>query len=160
LAHFHASLSTWLRRPECASSDYRYHSLVFHLEQAGDSDGLWRTVEPRFLGEKVRRFGYAVLEGLILLARDAIRFAEPSRVASCIKMVEGLREVVGGDLIDETRLAIQGRHLRASAPRVQIESPEPPRVPGLDLYIGMLPKASVGADFVEALQRADGVFLA
>ncbi len=30
----------------------------------------------------------------------------------------------------------------------------------MDLYIGMLPKTTVGADFVEALRREDGLMLA
>ncbi len=118
------------------------------------------TVEPGFLREKVRRFGYAVLEDVVLLASDAIATGDPSRVGRCIELVEGLREVVGGDLIDEARLAIQGHRLVATPRRNRIESPESPRVPGMDLYIGMLPKATVGADFVEALPRGGGLVLA
>ncbi len=79
-----------------------------------------------FLREKVRRFGYAVLEDVVLLARDAIATGDPSRVGRCIELVEGLREVVGGDLIDEASLAIQGRRLAATASRDRIEAPEPP----------------------------------
>ena len=160
LARYHAALATWLRRPECASSNYRYRALAYHLDRAGNRDGLWATVEPVFLREKVRRLGYAVLEDVVLLARDAIDAGDPSRVGRCIELVEGLREVVGGDLIDEARLAIQGRRPAATAARERIETPEPPRVPGMDIYIGMLPKGTVGADFVEALRRGDGLVLA
>jgi serine phosphatase RsbU (regulator of sigma subunit) len=101
-----------------------------------------------------------VLEDVVLLARDALGTGDPSRVERCIELVEGLREVVGGDLIDEARLAIEGRRLAATASRDRIEAPEPPRIPGMDLYIGMLPKASVGADFVEVLPRRNGLLLA
>ena len=160
LPRFHAALASWLCRSECRSSDYGYLALACHLDRAGDRDGLWATVEPGFLREKIRRCGYAVLEDVVLLARDAIDTGDPSRVGRCIELVEGLREVVGGDLIDEARLAIQGRRPAATASRDRIEAPEPPRVPGMDLYIGMLPKATVGADFVEAVRRADGLMLA
>ena len=160
LSRYHANLASWLRRPDCRSSDYRYLALAYHLDRAGDRDELWATVEPGFLREKVRRFGYAVLEDVALLARDAINTGDPSRVGRCIELVEGLREVVGGDLIDEARVAIQSRRLTAVSSRDRIEAPEPPRVPGLDVYIGMLPKATVGADFVEGLRRGDGVMLA
>ena len=160
LPRFHAALASWLRRPECRSSDYRYLALAYHLDRAGDRDGLWATIEPSFLREKIRRFDYGVLEDVVLLARDAIDTGDPSRVGRCIELVEGLREVVGGDLIDEARRAIQGRRLEAAATRDRIEAPEPPRVPGLDLYIGILPKSTVGADFVEVVRKGDGLMLA
>jgi hypothetical protein len=160
LPRYHASLASWLRRPDCRSSDYRYLALAYHLDRAGDRDGLWATVEPVFLREKVRRFGYSVLEDVVLLARDAIDAGDPSLVGRCIELVEGLREAVGGDLIDEARLAIQGRRPATSASRDRIETPQAPHVPGMDIYIGMLPKATVGADFVEALRRGDGLVLA
>jgi Stage II sporulation protein E (SpoIIE)/NACHT domain/CHAT domain len=160
LPRYHASLACWLRRPECLSSDYRYLALAYHLDRAGDRDGLWATVEPNFLREKVRHCGYTVLEDVVLLSRTAIDAADPSQVGRCIELVEGLREIVGGDLIDEARLAIQGRRLAATATRDRIEAPKPPRVAGMNLYIGMLPKTTVGADFVEALRLGDGLMLA
>jgi serine phosphatase RsbU (regulator of sigma subunit) len=160
LPRFHSSLADWLRRPECRSSDYRYLALAYHLDRAGDGDGLWATVEPGFLREKIRRFGYVALEDVVLLARDAIDTGDPTRVGRCIELVEALREVAGGDLIDEARLAIQGRRPAVTASRNRIEAPEPPHIPGMDLYIGMLPKATVGADFVEAQRRGRGLMLA
>jgi serine phosphatase RsbU (regulator of sigma subunit) len=160
LPRFHASLASWLRRSECRSSDYRYLALAYHLDRAGDRDGLWATVEPGFLREKIRRCGYAVLEDVVLLARDAIDTGDPSRVGRCIELVEALREIAGGDLVDEARLAIQGRGPAATASRNRIEAPEPPRIPGIDVYIGMLPKSTVGADFVEALRWGNGLMLA
>ena len=102
-----------------------------------------------------------VLEDVVpLLARDAIETGDPSLVGRCIELVEGLREVAGGDLIDEARRAIQGRRLVVTAKRNRIEAPDPPRIPGMDLYIGMLPKSTVGADVVEALRTRDGLILA
>jgi hypothetical protein len=101
LRRSHATLASWLRRTDCLSPDYRYLALAYHLDRAGDRDGLWETVEPGFLREKVRRFGYAVLEDVVLLANDAIATSDPKRVTRCIELVEALREVVGGDLIDE-----------------------------------------------------------
>jgi hypothetical protein len=160
LPRYHAALASWLSRTECRSSDYRYLALAHHLYRAGDRDGLWTAVEPRFLHDKVRRFGYAVLEDVVLLARDALDAGDPGLVGRCIELVEGLRVVVGGDLIDEARQAIQGRQLAGSTSRHRIEAPDTPRVPGLNLYIGMLPKATVGADFVEALPRGNGLLLA
>ncbi len=160
LPRFHAKLASWLRRPECLSSNYRYLALAHHLGRAGDRDGLWATVEPGFLREKIRRFDYGVLEDVALLARDAIDTGDPSLVGRCIELVEGLREVAGGDLIDEARRAIQGRRLVVTAKRNRIEAPDPPRIPGMDLYIGMLPKSTVGADVVEALRTRDGLILA
>ena len=160
LPRFHGALASWLRRPECRSSDYRYLALAYHLDRTGDRDGLWATVEPGFLREKIRRCGYAVLEDVVLLARDAIDSGDPSRVGRCIELVEALREIAGGDLIDEARLAIQGRRPAATANRDRIVTPESPRISGIDVYIGMLPKSTVGADFVEALRRGNGLILA
>ena len=160
LPHFHAKLATWLRRPECLTSNYRYIALAHHLDRAGDRDGLWATVEPGFLREKIRRFDYSALEDVALLARDAIETGDPSRVERCIELVEGLRQVAGGDLIDEARRTIQGRRLVATATRNRIETPEPPHVSGMEVYIGMLPKSTVGADFVEAARTTDGLLLA
>jgi hypothetical protein len=160
LPRFHATLASWLRRPECLTSDYRYLALAYHLDRAGDRDGLWATVEPGFLREKIRRFRYAVLEDVVLLARDAIDTGDPSRVGRGIELVEDLREIVGGDLIDEARVAIQGRQQVATPMRDRIEATETVQVPGIDFYVGMLPKAAVGADFVEALRKGDSLVVA
>jgi serine phosphatase RsbU (regulator of sigma subunit) len=160
LPRFHASLASWLGRSDCVSADYRYLSLAYHLDRAGHRERLWETVKPDFLREKVRRFGYAVLEDVVLLARDAVESGDPIRVGRCIELVEDVRDVIGGDLIDEARLAIQGRRLSSASSRDRIEAPAPPRVPGMDVYIGMLPKGAVGADFVEAKRLRNGLLLA
>ncbi len=33
LPRYHATLASWLRRPECRSSDYRYLALAYHLDR-------------------------------------------------------------------------------------------------------------------------------
>jgi serine phosphatase RsbU (regulator of sigma subunit) len=102
-----------------------------------------------FLGEKVKRQGYAVLEDVELLSRSLLEVGEPALVERCVALVEGLREVVGGDVIEEARQAVRGYRPGPPSFRSRVVAPRVPAVPGLDVYVGMLPRLEVGADFFE-----------
>src|SRR5207302_751115 len=108
LPDYHSLLAGWLQRPENRSLDYRWTSLAHHLYECRDRAGLMGAIAPAFLAEKVRRFGYAVLEDLELLSRAMLEEGDPTLVSRCVALVEGLREVVGGDLVEDARRALQG----------------------------------------------------
>jgi hypothetical protein len=75
LRRSHAAIARWLQRPENVSNQYRWASLAHHLFDAGDRAGLLAAVDSAFLAEKIRRFGYGVLED-VELARA--RFSKPA----------------------------------------------------------------------------------
>ena len=103
-------LADWLGRPASRNTDYRWQSLAHHLFEAGRHDELLRAIDPTFLEEKARRFGYGVLEDVELLARTMLAACDPAAVERCVAIVEGLRAAVGGDVIGEARWAIHPLH--------------------------------------------------
>jgi serine phosphatase RsbU (regulator of sigma subunit) len=148
---YHRLLACWLQRSECQASDYRYQSLVYHLYHAGERDQLPEAVDGPFLAEKVQRLGYAALEDVELLSRSLLEAGDPALVERCVALVEGLRKVVGGDVIEETRQSLQGYRPGPTAFRSRVLAPALPSVPGLEVYVGMLPRVEVGADFFEVI---------
>jgi hypothetical protein len=160
LGDYHRLLAGWLGRPECRACDYRWQSLSHHLYWAGDRAGLQQTITPAFLADKVRRFGYSVLEDVELLARALLEAGEATLVPDCVALVEGLRGVLGGDLVEEARQAVQGYRAGPAAFRSRVITPAVPVVQGLEVYVGMLPKVEVGADFVEMVPQGERLILA
>lgn len=152
LPEYHRRLADWLRRPDAAGNDYRLLSLAHHLAAAGDRAALAAAVDGPFLAEKVRRFGYAVLEDVDLLADSLLAADDPAAVPRCVDLIEGLRAVVGGNFIEDAGRVVRagggaggGGGARVAADGVTAAA----RVPGADAYAAMLPKSTVGADFFE-----------
>jgi stage II sporulation SpoE-like protein len=158
LPDHHRAIADWLMRPESRAYEYRATSLAYHLFEAGDRDRLVTTIDRAFLAEKVRRSGYAVLEDVEILTRAMLDAGDAALVERCVALVDGLREVVGGDVIEDTRRAVQS--FQAGAGRSRIISPRVPAVPGLDVYVGMLPKVEVSADFIEIVPSGNRLAIA
>jgi hypothetical protein len=155
----HRQLAEWLRRPESRSYDYRWKAQAHHLFAAGDREGLARDINRDFLAEKVRRFGYAVLEDVELLSRALIESEDPGLVEQSVGLIEALRDVVGGDVLEEAGRAVRTPGvIPGLRPRGPI-SPPLPGMPGLDVYVGLLPRVEVSADFFELVPR-DGRLIA
>jgi hypothetical protein len=144
LADYHRLLARWLQQPSSRAHDYRWSSLAYHLWAAGDRDRLLADVDRNFLAEKVRRFGSAVLEDVELLSRALLEAGDPN-------LVEGLRAVVGGDIIADAEQAVRGYRAGPASCRSRVVAPPVPTVPGLDVYVGTLPRVEVGADFFEVI---------
>ena len=145
----HGAMARWLQRPENRNCRYRWSSMAHHLFAAGDCEALLRTVDEAFLLGKVARFGYAVLEDVELYTRCLLIKGDPSLIDRCVAMVERLREKVGGDLVTEVSSAV--RPYRSGPPsfRSRILEPPVPAVEGLDVYVAVLPKGEISADFFE-----------
>jgi serine phosphatase RsbU (regulator of sigma subunit) len=122
-------------------------------------EGVRAAVNRDFLVAKVNHHGYAVLEDVELLVRALLNAGAPDLVQRSVDLVEGLRDVVGGDLIDEARLAIQSQGASSTDGHHRI-TPWVPSIAGVQIFVGMLPKAAVGADFFEVLPRGDHLLLA
>ncbi len=159
-AEYHRLLARWLRQPSSHGHDYRWTSLAYHLWAAGDHEELLATIDRAFLAEKVRRHGYAVLEDVELLSRALLEAGDPALVERCVALVEDLRAVVGGDVIEDTRQTVRGYRAGPAAFRSRVIAPPLPAVPGLDVYVGMLPKVEVGADFFEVIPLGDRLVVA
>jgi serine phosphatase RsbU (regulator of sigma subunit) len=80
-------------------------------------------------------------------------------VERCVGLVEGLRREVGGDLIEDARRSVQGYRPGPAAFWSRVQAPAVPTVPGVDVWVGMLPKLAVGADFFEVVPRGDRLVL-
>jgi serine phosphatase RsbU (regulator of sigma subunit) len=159
LPHYHGRLAAWLSRPEAAAYDYHSTSLAYHLFESGDHAGLLRAVDEDFLRRKVRRFGYAVLEDVELLTRALMEANDPALVSRCVALVEGLRAEAGGDIIENIRQAVRPYQPGPASFRSRVLAPPVPSVPGLDVWVGMLPKVEVGADFFEVIPQGDRLVL-
>jgi hypothetical protein len=159
LPEYHGRLASWLLRPESRAYDYRWSSLTYHLFASGNHAGLLRWIDDAFLKEKVRRFGYAVLEDIELLTKALLEVGDPSLVERCVGLVEGLRREVGGDLIGDARRSVQGYRLGPAAFWSRVLAPAVLAVPGVDVWVGMLPKLAVGADFFEVVPLGDRLVL-
>jgi stage II sporulation SpoE-like protein/TIR domain-containing protein/NACHT domain-containing protein len=156
----HAQLAQALAEPISGEEEYRWRSLAHHLFKAGDRDRLRERITPPFLSGKVQRCGYAVLEDLELLSRAMLEAGDPLLVERCVALLDGLREVVGGDLIEDTRRAVHSFRPVPAPFRSRVVAPPLPSVPGFDLYAGMLPRIEVGADFFEIIPAHGKLFLA
>jgi serine/threonine protein kinase len=159
LPEYHGRLASWLLKPESRANDYCWTSLSHHLFGSGNYPDLLRWIDEAFLKEKVRRFGYAVLEDIELLTNALLEVGDPSLVERCVGLVEGLRREVGGDLIEDARRSVQGYRLGPAAFWSQVLTPAVPAVPGVDVWVGLVPKLAVGADFFEVVPLGDRLIL-
>jgi hypothetical protein len=156
----HRALAAWLESPQAGDYEERYRSLAHHLYQARELDGLLEAISPEYLAEKVRRQGYAVLEDVELVARAMLERDDPASVERCVTLVDGLRAVVGGDVMDEAGFALRGLGAARGPYRSRIVVPVLPSAPGFDVYVGVLPKIEVGADFFEVVACRDRLVVA
>lgn len=160
LRECHGMLAGWLQRPGSRSYGYRWSSLAYHLFASGRDRDLSKVIDSAFLAEKVRRQGYAVLEDVELLTRSMLEAGDPSLVGRCVEIVERLREVAGGDIIEDATRSLQSYRPGPSSFRTQLIAPGVDSVPGLDVYVGMLPKVDVAADFFEIVPQDRGLIIA
>lgn len=154
-----ALLDQWRERGERTTWDYLWSALAFHLFHAGDVEALAGAVNEHFLSAKLRRWGYAVLDDVELLARALLEVDDPDCVERCVALVDHLRTVVGGDVIRETSLSLRSTAGKSARGAQALIEPQLPPVAGLDLWAGMIPRGEVGADFVEAVAVGDRVLL-
>lgn len=159
LAQYHRRLAEWLQQPASRASDYRWGSLAHHLFEAGDRMNLKQLIDREFLVAKLQRFGYAVLEDVELLSRSLLEAGDAASLERSVGMVEALREVVGGDIIQDAGRAIRADRLGFSRGRATI-TPPVPSFPGLDVFAGILPRVEVSADFVEIVPRNGNLVVA
>jgi hypothetical protein len=165
LPDYHGRLALWLLRPESRASDYCWSSLTHHLFASGNHPGLLRCIDDAFLKEKMRRYGYAVLEDIELLTKALLEVGDPSLVERCVGLVEGLRQEVGGGpgalavATAAARRSVQGHCLRPAAFWAKVLTPAVPAVPGVDAWVGLVPKLAVGADFFEVVPLGDRLVL-
>jgi serine phosphatase RsbU (regulator of sigma subunit) len=85
---------------------------------------------------------------------------DPSVVRRCVSMVEGLREVIGTDIIPSAVTIVQPYRSGPAAFRSRLISPSVPSIPGLDIFVGVLPKVEVAADFFEIVPLKNRLALA
>lgn len=160
LRECHRMLAEWLQLPESRSYEYRSSSLAYHLFASGQRQTLRNVIDSVFLTEKVRRLGYDVLEDVELLTRSMLDAGDPALVERCVEIVERLREVAGGDIIEDATRAIQFYRPGPLSFRTHLIAPPAESVPGLDVYVGMLPKVDVAADFFEIVPKAERLIIA
>jgi hypothetical protein len=160
LRNAHRAIAQWLQRPGNESNRYRLASLAYHLYESGERAGLLGAIDSAFLAEKVRRLGYAVLEDVELCTRALLESSDPAVVERCVSMVEGLRELAGGDIISASAQALQPDRAGAESFRTRMIEPPVPRVKGVDVFAGVLPKAEIPADFFEILAHDDRLAVA
>jgi hypothetical protein len=147
---YHRLLAEWLRRPELSGREERHRSLAYHLYESHDLEGLLEALTPEFLADKLNRMGYTVLDDVELIAKAMLERDDPDLVERCVELVEGLRSVLGSTVIEEARGLIQGVGATSGATRSIVVPPRLPTIPGIDLYVGMLPRLQLSADFFTA----------
>jgi hypothetical protein len=159
---FHARLGAWLERSENHAMEYRWTSLAHHLFESGDRARLIGTISLSFLADKGRRLGYAVLEDIELVGRALIETGNPASVERCVKLVEDLAAVVGDAVIGEATRAL--RRDRTGSRSGPLAAPQVlqgmPRIPGVDIFAGLIPAGDVTADFVELVVRGENLLVA
>jgi hypothetical protein len=156
----HRMIAEWLQLPQNRVNDYRLGSLAYHLFESGSPEALSRIIDERFLEEKVRRLGYAVLEDIELWTRALLKMEDPALVERCVSLVESLRAIIGGDIVQNAARVVQPYRPGPEAFRTRLIEPEIPAFPGLDVYVGVLPKAEVAADFFEIVPMPGRLVLA
>jgi len=156
----HKRFTVWLERPEHRVDDYRFNSLAWHLFESGAHQQLLETIREDFLAEKLSRFGYAVLEDVELLTRSLLAQGDPSLVERCVSIVESLRQIAGGDIIPSVAGAVQPWRSGPDVFRTHRIEPPLVRVPELDVWAAVLPKAAVAADFFEMVAMGDRLVVA
>jgi sigma-B regulation protein RsbU (phosphoserine phosphatase) len=93
-----------------------------------------------------------VLEDLELLARSLLQAGDPSVVESCVARLDGLRAIVGSDLVDEVARSVQPTQASARG-QGAVVVPNLASVPGIDSYALLIPKRAVTADFIEVVPK-------
>jgi len=156
----HARIAEWLIAPSGRDFPYRYNSLAYHLAESGAADRLVDIVDEPFLAEKMRRFGYAVLEDIEYLVRALLARRDPAVIDRCVALVESLRRVAGGDFISEIARSVQPYRSGPPAYRAQTLEPDLPSFRGLDLYAAVLPRGQISADFFEVVPIEDRLAVA
>jgi serine phosphatase RsbU (regulator of sigma subunit) len=155
----HRRIADWLQLPANRSNEYRWASLSYHLFESGSFDELVKLIDERFLAEKANRFGYAVLEDIELWSRVQLQMNDPAVVERCVSLVEGLRRIVGGDLLDFAA-TIKPYQPGPKSFRTNLIAPPVRSVARLDVYAGVLPKAEVAADFFEIIPVGNRLVIA
>jgi serine phosphatase RsbU (regulator of sigma subunit) len=151
LRRSHRLVVDWLQRPENEHHEYRFASLAYHLFEAGDNEALTRCVDEQFLAEKARRLGYTVLEDVELWTRALLQIEDPALVKRCVSLVEHLTQILGGDILSDATKALHPYHGGPESRRTHLFESSNHSIPGLDVYVGVLPKAEVSADFFEVI---------
>ena len=145
----HRRIADYLKRPENRANRYRLMSLAHHLFELGDRQEFIETIDETFLAEKVRAVGYAVLEDVELLTRCLFDLGGPGVVERCVAVIDGLRAIVGGDIVADAATAVRSYRAGPASFRSRVIDAAVPSVPGFEVYAGVLPKADVSADFFE-----------
>ena len=156
----HRRIAAWLKRPANRTHTYRLSSLAYHLSQSGDCDALLSAIDEAFLVEKIRQLGYQVLEDVELCTRCLLAKGDPAVIEHCVAMIEGLRDAIGGDIVKEAANLVQPYRSGPPSFRTRMITYSGPTIPGLDLYISVLPKAEVSADFFEVVPMKDHLVVA
>ena len=114
-------------------------------------------IDESFLREKIRRYGFAVLEDVELLTRSQLAAGEPGHLGRLVALVERLRSVAGGDLMADVERAVQ---FAQAVPRLgHISISRSVRTSAADTYIGMISRIGVSADFVEVVSVGSSLFI-
>jgi serine phosphatase RsbU (regulator of sigma subunit) len=156
----HRLIAAWLQKPGSQTKDYYWDSLAFHIFYGGDRGGLVAQIDSQYLREKVLRCGYAVLEDIEFLSTVMLDDDDPMSAPRCAALVEELREVVGGDLIQDTRRTVQSTQFNSFSIPSMVELTSLPVLPNLDLFAGLIPKSDVGADFIEVISFQNRLLIA
>src|SRR5215469_1615969 len=156
----HRRIAEWLKRPANRINSYRWSSLAYHLYESGDCEALLSAIDEAFLVEKVCHLGYQVLEDVELCTRCLLAKGDPALIERCVAMVEGLRDAIGGDIVTEAANLAQPYRSGPSSFRTRMTTPSVPTIPGLGLYVAMLPKAEVSADFFEVVPMNEHLVVA
>jgi serine phosphatase RsbU (regulator of sigma subunit) len=150
---FHRALARWLDSPRNRDSDDRFQHLAYHLDRAGDADGLSAAINPAFVTEKYRRHGYAVLDDIDLLQRALLDAGDRTVAERCIALVQAIEADGGGAARGGARPAGQSLGTRT------LEPPMPP-TPGYDVSAIMAPHGAASADFLEVTPVGDRLVVA
>jgi len=156
----HRKIAAWLQNPDLRFGEDRLNSLAWHLFESGNHEELIRTIDEEFLAEKVRRLGYAVLEDIELLTRCLLAKGDPGLIGRCVELVEVLRRTVGGDIVPAIGSAVQPYRSGPPSFRARLIEPRVPGIPGVDVYVGVLPKAETPADFFEVVRLQNRLAIA
>ena len=80
---------------------------------------------------------------------------QPDLVPQCVHLIDSLRQSVGDDIFEGAQRQLSDPHQHIVS-RSDLVEPEPPPTPGFDVYVGMLPRGNVAADFFEVIPNQDG----
>jgi len=147
----HSKLANWLQLPENSARDYRWSSLAYHLFESGQHGQLLKTINEQFLADKASRLGYAVLEDIELCTSSLLLMGDPALIERCVSLVKSLRGVLGDTFVPNATKIMQPYRSGPEAFRTRVIEPFVQSVPGLDVYVGVLPKGEVAADFFEII---------